>query len=131
MAPTLILIAACVSVNSQEERCSLITKWPGKFAQDTGLVGNIHDDAMIKELFSKNPTFAPISIKTDSSKLFLRLSKYVGSTADYEEVSEIVYFDDDIEINFKQSLDMIGASVMNQPFIIFSFSEACNNIIAN
>ena len=125
------MIAACVSVNSQEERCSLITKRPGKFAQDTGLVGNIYDDAMIKKLFSKNPTFLPISIKTDSSKLFLRLSKYVGSTADYEEVSEIIYFDDYIEINFEPSLVKLGATVMNQPFIFFIFSEACNNIITN
>ena len=94
-------------------------------------MGNIHNDMVIKEIFSKNPTFVPISIKTDSSRLFLRLSKYVGSTADYEEVSEIKYFDNDIEINFRPSLVTIGSAVMNQPFIFFSFSEACDNIIAN
>ena len=94
-------------------------------------MGNIHNDMVIKEIFSKNPTFVPISIKTDSSRLFLRLSKYVGSTADYEEVSEIIYFDDYIEINFEPSLVKLGATVMNQPFIFFSFSEACNNIITN
>lgn len=131
MASTLILLAACLSISNEDERCSLITKWSGKFAQDTGLVGNIHDDALIRELFSKNPTFAPIFINKDSSKLFLRLSIYAESTADYEEVGEIMYYDNDIEIKFKQSLDMVGSSVMNQPFYLFSFSKACNDIIAN
>jgi len=129
--PIFILITTCNRVKNQESHCALISQRSGKFTQDTGFIGNINDDDLIKEIFVINSTFAPFSIKDEPGRLFLRLSKYVGSTADYEKVKAINYINGNIIIDFESSSAEMGGFTMNQPFILFNFSEACSNILTN
>ena len=125
------LAAAFIKVDGQERQCTLLQKWSGKFAADTGLVGNLYDPTVIKGLFKANQTFAPIELEATTGQLFLRLFRYAGSTAEYETVKEISYLDGEALITFEKSSDRIGMTTMNQSFILFSFSEACEKISSN
>ena len=120
-----------MQVDGKERQCTLLKQWDGRFAADTGLVGELNDPVVVKELFTVNQTFAPIELETTTGQLFLRLFRYVGSTAEYETVKEISYLNGEALITFEKSSDRIGMATMNQPFILFSFSEACEKISSN
>ena len=120
--------AACLKTDRDANRCTIVDKWSGSFAQDTGFLGNIYEITKIKEIFKKTPTFSPVSTIEDNSNLFLRLSKYDGSMGNHEQIKEIRYLDEFVIIDLKQGVSEMGASVMNQPFLLFQFSEGCKNI---
>ncbi len=124
----MVLLLGCMKNEIESEQCTIVEKWTGSFIQNTGFYGNIYEGTKIKEIFKKNPTFAPVSSWKKDSNIFLRLSKYVGSMGNHEKVEEINYLNDSVIIDFKQSIPELGASVMNQPFILFEFSKGCKNI---
>ncbi len=47
----------------------------------------------------------------------------------HEDAKEIKYLNEYVIIDFEQSLFKMGASVMNQPFILFKFSKGCKKIV--
>ncbi len=120
--------AACLKTDRDANRCTIVDKWSGSFAQDTGFFGNIYEIKTIREIFKKNPTFSSVSAIEDNSNLFLRLSKYDGSMGKKEQVKEIRYLNEFVIIDLKQGVSEMGASVMNQPFLLFEFSKGCKNI---